>query len=130
MCVCVCVCVYIYIYIYTHTFVYIYIYIYMFVYIYSYTHLHIYMYMYTCVCNIYAPMFMYVYIEERQKRNLKAFENIVAIFKINSINFVFFLICRASSFCSCSLSILCAIIVVISIRIFRNLDLGIEWFLR
>ena len=38
-------------------------------------------------------------------------------------------ICRASRICSRSLSISCAIIVVFSTRIFRNLDLGIEWFL-
>ena len=57
---------------------------------------------------------------------LKAFQNIVAILKINSIDFDYF-ICRASRICSRSLLISCAIIVVFSIRIFWNLDLGIEW---
>ena len=36
----------------------------------------------------------------------------------------------ASRICNRSLSILLAIIVVFSTRIFRNLDLGIEWVLR
>ena len=53
----------------------------------------------------------------------------MAIFKINSIDFrLFVFICRASWICSRSLSISCAIIIVFSTRIFRNL--GIEWFLR
>ena len=62
-----------------------------------------------------------------------AFQNIVAIFKINSIDlsfcFFFVFICRASRICSRSLLISSAIIVVFSTRIFRNLDLGIEWLL-
>ena len=42
----------------------------------------------------------------------------VAIFKINSIDFRFFVfMCRASRICSCSLSISCAIIVVFSISV-------------
>ena len=48
----------------------------------------------------------------------------VTIFKINSINFRFFFvfICRPSRICSRRLFISCAIIVVFSIRIFRNLE--------
>ena len=42
----------------------------------------------------------------------------------------FVLISRDSRICSRSLSLSCAIIVVSSTRIFRNLDLGREWFLR
>ena len=42
----------------------------------------------------------------------------------------FVFICKASRICSYSLSILCAIIVVFSTKIFWKLDLGIEWFLR
>ena len=54
------------------------------------------------------------------KKILKAFQNIVAIFKINSINFRFFVfIGSASRICSRSLSISCAIIVEFSTRIFR-----------
>ena len=49
---------------------------------------------------------------------------------ILSILGFFVFICRASRICSCSLAILCAIIVVFSTRIFRNLVLGIEWVLR
>ena len=49
---------------------------------------------------------------------------------MNSIDFrSFFLISWASKMCSRSLSISCAIIVF-STRIFRKLDLGIEWNLR
>ncbi len=75
----------------------------------------------------------YQVIREKQngKKLLKAFQNIFAIFKINSVDFRFFVfICRASRICSRSLLILCAIIVVFSTRIFRNLHLGIEWVLR
>ena len=61
--------------------------------------------------------------------NLKAFQNIVAIFKINFIDFRGG-ICKASRICSRSLFISCAIIVGFSTRIFRNLDLGIECVLR
>ena len=66
------------------------------------------------------------------KRNgLKTFQNIVAIFKVNSINFRFSVfICRASRICSDGLLISCAIIVVFSTRISKNLDLGIEWLLK
>ena len=65
------------------------------------------------------------------KKNPKAFQNIVAIFKINSIDFRFFVfICRASMICGRTLSISCMIILVFSTRIFRNLDLGKEWVLR
>ena len=42
----------------------------------------------------------------------------------------FVFICRASRISSRSLLISCVIIVVFSSRIFRNLDLGIEWALR
>ncbi len=52
----------------------------------------------------------------------------------NACSFCFCLflvfICWASSICSHSLFIFCAIIVVFSTTIFRNLDLGIEWVLR
>ena len=66
-----------------------------------------------------------------KKKILKAFQNIVPIFKINSIDFSFVVyICRACRICRRSLSISCAIMVIISTRIFRNLDLGIEWVLR
>ena len=65
------------------------------------------------------------------KKILKTFQNIVTIFKTNSIDFRFFVfICRASRICRRSLSISCAIIVVFSTRIFRNLDLGIKCVLR
>ena len=61
-----------------------------------------------------------------------AFQNIAAIFKINSTDFSFFFpfICTTSRICSRNLLISCAIIVVFSTRIFRNLDLGIERILR
>ena len=69
-----------------------------------------------------------------EKKWRKTFQNIVAIFKINSIDsslFVFFtLICRDSRVCRRSLIISSTIIEVFSKRIFRNLDLGIEWLLR
>ena len=42
----------------------------------------------------------------------------------------FVFICRAFRICNRSLFILCAIIVAFPTRIFRNLDLGIEWVLR
>ena len=59
------------------------------------------------------------------KNKLKAFQNIVAIFKINSVDFIFFVfICRASRICSRNLLILCAIIAVFSTRIFRNFGFG------
>ena len=62
---------------------------------------------------------------------LKAFQNIVVIFKINSIDFIgVFFICRDSRICNRGLSVSCAIIMVFSTRFFRNLDLGIEWVLR
>ena len=62
----------------------------------------------------------------KKKIQQKAFQNIVAIFKVTSILVFFFvLICRI---CSRSLLILCAIIVVFSKRTFQNLDLGIEGF--
>ena len=65
------------------------------------------------------------------KKKLKAFQNIVDIFKVNSTDFRFFVCkCRASRICRRSLFISCAIIVVLLTRIFRNLDLGIEWVLR
>ena len=65
------------------------------------------------------------------KKILLAFQNIVAILKIISINFrAFVFICRASRIWSRSLSISCTIIVVFSTRIFRNLDLVIEWVVR
>ena len=68
---------------------------------------------------------------KKKTKKLKTFQNIVIIFKINSIDFSFFLfICRTSRICSRSLLISHAIIVVFSTRIFRNLDLGIEWVLR
>ena len=68
--------------------------------------------------------------KKKTQKILKAFQNVVAIFKINLIDFRFFVfICRASRICSRSLSILCMIIVVFSTRIFWNLDLEIEWFL-
>ena len=71
------------------------------------------------------------YLKKQQKTKLKVFQNIVDIFKINSIDFRFFVFTvRISRICSRSLSISCAIIVVFSTRIFRNLDLGIEWILR
>ena len=68
------------------------------------------------------------------KKIQKAFQNVIAIFKIDSIDFsllLFFLVftCRAYRICSRSLSISCAIIMVFSMKIFRNLNLGIEWFL-
>ena len=65
-------------------------------------------------------------------KNLKAFQNIVTIFKINSIDFRFSVfICRASMICSRSLFILwCYYIVMLTTRIFQNLDMGIEWILR
>ena len=67
-------------------------------------------------------------IKEKKILKIKAFQNIVAIFKINSIDSRFFVfICRASRICSRSLLISCAIIEVFSTRIFRNLDLEIEW---
>ena len=70
-----------------------------------------------------------IYIKKNPK--LKAFQNIVAIFKINSIDFRFFVfICRASRICSCSLFSSYAIIVVFLTRNFQNMDLGIEWVLR
>ena len=47
---------------------------------------------------------------------------------ILGVFFVF--ICRASRIRSRSLFISCTIIVVLSTRTFRNLDLGIEWVLR
>ena len=75
-----------------------------------------------------------------RKKILKTFQSIVAIFKINSTDFIYLFIyfyfyffvftCRASRICCRSLSISCAIIVVFSTRIFRNLDLRIEWVLR
>ena len=44
----------------------------------------------------------------KKTKKLKAFQNIVSIFKINSIDFRFFVfICRASRICSHFLSILC-----------------------
>ena len=63
------------------------------------------------------------------KNILKVFQNIVPIFEINFIDFSFFFlfICWASRICSRSLSNSCAIIVVFLTRIFRNLDLGIEF---
>ena len=70
-----------------------------------------------------------IYLKKQQK--LKAFQNIVTIFKINYIDFSFFVfICRASRICSRCLLISCAIKVVFSTRNFRNLDLGTEWVLR
>ena len=63
------------------------------------------------------------------KKILSAFQIIVAIFKINSIDFSFFFIWRFSRICSRSLPISCAIIEVFSTRIFRNPDLRIELFL-
>ena len=58
--------------------------------------------------------------------------NILSLFSklILSILSFFVFICRASRICSHSLLILCAVIVVFSTRIYRNLDLGIEWILR
>ena len=50
------------------------------------------------------------------KKRLKAFQNSVAIFKINSINSVLFK-CSSSRIRCRSLLILCAMIVVFSIRI-------------
>ena len=62
---------------------------------------------------------------------LKPFQNIVTIFKINSIDFSFFgFICSASRIYRHSLLISCVIIVVFSARIFWNLNLGMEWVLR
>ena len=55
----------------------------------------------------------------KKKKGLKAFQNIVSIFDIKSINSIFLVfICRASRICSHSLLILCAIIVVFFTRIF------------
>ena len=69
--------------------------------------------------------------KKKKKKNSKVFQNIVAIFKINSIDSRFFVfICRASRICICSLFISCTVIVVFSSRIFWNWDLGIEWVLR
>ena len=66
----------------------------------------------------------------KKKKKLKAFQNIV-IFKINSIDSsIIVFICRAFRAFSHSLLISCAIILVFSTRIFRNLDLGIEWVFR
>ena len=63
--------------------------------------------------------------------HLKAFQNIVVIFKVNSISYRFFdSICRASRICRRRLLISCAIIVVFLTRIFQNLNLGKEWTLR
>ena len=71
------------------------------------------------------------YLKKSSKKNLKAFQNIVIIFKINSIDSRFFIfICWACRICSHSYLILCAIIAVLSTRIFQHLDLGIEWVLR
>ena len=64
------------------------------------------------------------YLKKKKQKKLK-------IFKINSIDFSFFVfICRASRICCRSLFILCVIIAVFSTRICRNLDLGIEWVFR
>ena len=53
------------------------------------------------------------------EKKTKAFQNIIAIFKINSINFRFFVfMSRASTICSRNLLISWAIIVVFSTRIF------------
>ena len=54
-----------------------------------------------------------------KKKIEEAFQNIVAIFRINSIDVrVFVFISMASRICSHSLSILCAIIVVFSTKIY------------
>ena len=50
--------------------------------------------------------------------------------QIFGVFFCIYCICRDSRICSRSLLISCAIIMVFSTRIFRNLDLGIEWVLR
>ena len=56
--------------------------------------------------------------KKKQNKTKKIFQNIVVILKIDSIDFIyFFFICRASRICSCSLLILCAIIVIFSTRI-------------
>ena len=64
------------------------------------------------------------------KKKLKAFQNIVAIFKILLILGFFVFICSASWICSRCLFISCVIILVFSTRTFRSFDLGIEWVLR
>ena len=65
---------------------------------------------------------------EYLKRIYSHFKILLLFSKLIPLIFAFFVfICRIYSR---SLSISCAIIVVFSIRIFRNLDLGIEWVLR
>ena len=55
--------------------------------------------------------------KRKEKKKRKAFQNIVTIFKINSIDFRFFVfICSASRICSHRLFILCAIIMVFLTR--------------
>ena len=59
------------------------------------------------------------------KKNLKVFQNIVAFLKISSTDFTFFVfICRATRICSRSLFISCAIIVVLTTRIFLKFGFG------
>ena len=59
-----------------------------------------------------------------QKATKKVFQNIVAIYKINSIDSSFFL------YVGLFFLISCAIIVVFSTIIFQNFDLGIKWVLK
>ena len=65
------------------------------------------------------------------KKNERHFKTLSLFSKLILVIFgVFVFICRASRICNRSLFISCVIIVVFSTRIFRNLDLEIEWVLR
>ena len=70
--------------------------------------------------------------KNRILKRLKALQNIATIFKINSIDslFSFVFVCRDSRICSRSLLISSAIMAMFLTRIFRILDLEIQWVLR
>ena len=74
--------------------------------------------------NIYHICFVYIYLLNSY-RELNSFEEpcFTLVATITSL-------ARELIYIHFSLSISCAIIVVFSIRIFQNLDLGIEWVLR
>ena len=62
---------------------------------------------------------------KKMNKKFEEYKNIVAIFRINSINsnFLLFFICRASRIGCRSLLISSALIGMLSTRIFRNWDL-------